>query len=105
MHRPDGFQILVNDRIGGAPALGDIALQAADEPQVGIGIYKDLDVEQLAQGFLGEDQDAVHDDHPLRLHPDGFAGARMGGEVVNRDFYRLQVLEPDNVLDEQVRLQ
>ena len=32
-----------------APALGHVAAQAADQPQVGVGVDVDLEVEQLAQ--------------------------------------------------------
>ena len=47
VHGAHGVQVLLDDRFGGAPALDDVALQAANEAQVGVGVDEDLDVEEL----------------------------------------------------------
>ena len=61
VHRADGQLILLDDRLG-RTAARRVALQAADEANVGIGVHEELDVEQVAQGWLHEDQDALHHD-------------------------------------------
>ena len=61
-------------------------MQPADEAHVGVGVHVKLDVEQFAQFGLGEDQDALDQDHGRWLHAAGLLRARVGGEVVGRDF-------------------
>ena len=46
-------------------ALGDVPLDAPDEPHVRVGVHVDPHVEELAQLRLGVDEDAVHEDHLL----------------------------------------
>ena len=55
------------DVLDGAAALGEVASQAADEAQVGVGVDEDLDVEQLAEHRLGEDQDPLDEHDPAGL--------------------------------------
>ncbi len=59
VHGADGGEVLVDDHLGRPAALGDVALQAADEADVGVGIDKNLDIEQLAQIRVAKDQDAL----------------------------------------------
>ena len=48
VHRADGGQILADDALGRTPALGHVALEPADEAQIGVRIHVDLHVEDVA---------------------------------------------------------
>src|SRR6202000_3140931 len=54
MHRPHGRVILLAHLLKRAPALLEIAANAAKDAQVGVGVDEDLDVEQLAHALLDE---------------------------------------------------
>ena len=69
VHGPDGRQVLVDDAGRRAAAIGDVALEAPDEADVGIGVDVDLEVEQLAQAGLEEHEDALDDDDRTRTPP------------------------------------
>jgi len=101
MHRADGGHVLVDDRICRPTALGDVALQTADEADVRVGIHEELNIKQLAQGWLGKEQDAFDEDDAARLDRLRPLGAAVGGEVIDRHFYRLAVFQLYDVLDEQ----
>ena len=60
-----------------------------DEADVGIGVDVDLDVHQLAQRFVGKEQDALEQDDRLRLDAPRLCGARVCGKVVDRNLDRL----------------
>ena len=105
VHGADGGQVLVDDRLGGATALGDVALQAADEADIGIRIDEDLDIEQLAQLGFGKDQDAFHQDDRLWLDADGLRGARVGLEIVDRQVNLTVFLELSDMGYQQAGIQ
>ena len=48
VHRLDGGQVLVEDFVERAAALRDVAPDAANEPDVGVGVDEDFHVAQLA---------------------------------------------------------
>ena len=101
VHGADGGEVLVDDHFGGAAALFDVALEAADEADVGIGVDEDLDIEQGAQFGVAEDEDALD-------HDDGFGrdaldavGAGVGLEVVDGQVDGLPGFELEDVADEE----
>ena len=49
MRGPHGSEVLGDDRLLRSAPLMDVALEAADEPDVGIGVDKDLQVHVLAK--------------------------------------------------------
>ena len=81
-------EILIDDRLDRPAAIGDVALQPADEARVGVGVHEHFDVHQPAQFSVGEDEDAFDDDGAARRG--GFARrlALEAGEVVDRQFDR-----------------
>src|SRR3990170_2549601 len=105
VHRTHRHLILLDDRGDRPPALLDVALQPADEAHVGIGIDEDLDVEQFAQAPLGEDQNALHQDHQLRFDVARQVGAGVGGEIVDRDLDRLPPAQRFQMVDQQLGLE
>lgn len=102
MHGADGGEVLLDDGLGSAPAFGDVAMQAADEAQVGVGVYEDFDVKQLAEADFAEDEDAFDDDDPVGLNGDGAGRAGVGGEVVNGEFDGVSLAELLDMVDQQV---
>src|SRR5690625_4269820 len=64
VHRLDRVQVLVLDRLQGPPAVDDIAFDPSQQAHIGVGVDEELDVEQSADPRLGEDEDALDDDHP-----------------------------------------
>ncbi len=69
MRRPDGGEVLLDDALGGAAALGHVPLQPPDQAHVGIGVDEHLEVEALAQRRLPQHEDPL-DDHDLRRADD-----------------------------------
>ena len=67
VHRPHRRVVLVAHRLEGAAALLDVAADAADDADVGVGVDEDLDVDLLAQRGLDEHEDALDDDHARGL--------------------------------------
>ncbi len=96
VHRLDGVQVLIDYRVHRPAALGDVALQPANEPRVGVGVDEHLDVHQFAQRRVGEDEDAFDDDGPARMDGFGDRLARVQREVVDG---RLDGPPPAQVLD------
>jgi len=62
VHGLHGAQILLDHRVHRPPALGHVAAEPPNEPHVVVGVDEHLDVEQPAEGGVGEDEDAFHDD-------------------------------------------
>ena len=77
-------EVLLDHRIHRAAALGDVALQATDEPGVVVGVDEHLDVHLGAERGVGEDQDALDDDRAARRDGLGAVRADVTGEVVER---------------------
>ena len=105
VHRPDRRVVLVSHGLEAAAALLEVTANAADQPDIGIGIDEDLDVHLLAQHRLGEHEDALHDHHARRLHPPRRRRTGVGGEVVDRDVDRLTVAQGTQMHREQVALE
>jgi len=86
-------------------ALGDVALQAADEPRVGVGVDEELDVHQRAQRRVRIDQQPFDDDGAARLAAKRGGAAGVAGEVVFGRIDRAPVLQLADVVDEQIGLE
>ena len=59
VHRLDGSEVLVEDFVERAAALGHVAANAADEADVGVGVDEDLHVAEIAHTRVSEQEDAV----------------------------------------------
>lgn len=105
VHGAHGGEVLFDDRFLGAPALVDVALQAADEAEIGVGVDKDAHVHLLAQIFITKDEDAFDEDHAGWLQCDLFAAARVGGKVVDWNLYSVAVAQLGQMLDQQRRVE
>ena len=69
-----------------AAARVDVALDAADQPDVGVGVDEDFHVAQVADALVDEEKNAVDDDDVGGLDSDGFARSQVGDEIVDRLF-------------------
>jgi hypothetical protein len=73
---------LRDDRIHRPSALGDISLQPAQESQIGVGVHKDLDIEEIAQGAVDKYQDPLDENDGTRLDAPQLRPPRMVGKIV-----------------------
>src|SRR3972149_3245438 len=89
MHGSHAGLILLNHTVDRPAALYQIALQPADEADVGIGVDEDFDVEKPAQVGLREHQNPLDQDHRLGLEVAGLARPGMDGEIVDGNIDRL----------------
>ena len=70
VHRAHRGEVLLDHRVDGAAAQLQVALEAADEAHVGLGVDEDLQVEEVAELRLDEEEDALDEHHVARLDPD-----------------------------------
>jgi hypothetical protein len=101
VHRPDRGVVLIAHRGEAAAALLEVAADAAHQPDVGVGVDEDLDVELIADRGLDEDQDALDQNQRRRLDVAGLGPAGVGDEVVDRHVDRVAGLELGQVLGEE----
>src|SRR5262249_43020532 len=102
MHRAHGVGILLDHGLERPPALVNISIQPANEPNIGIGIDKDLQVHQSAQSRVAEDQDSLEDDYRPGLDMGDLGPARMRLVVVDRLLYWLAGFQRFNMIDQQI---
>ena len=73
----------------------------ANQAVVGVGIDKDLDVEHIAQGGVGQDQDALDNYHVGRLYLYGLGLASAREVGIGGHLYGMPLLELLQVVDKQ----
>jgi hypothetical protein len=59
LHSPHCLDVLADDRLERPPALLHVAVDAPDEPQIGLGVDEDLDGQLFDQIGVREDEDAL----------------------------------------------
>ena len=101
MHRLDGGQVLLDHAVQTASALLHVAYQTAQDALVGIGIHKDLVVEQGAQLRLHKGQDAFHDQNRCGLDVLYLVAAVVVGVVVHRAVDGAACLQLLQMVDQQ----
>ena len=94
--------ILLDDRLHGAPALADVTQDASCKAQVGIGIYKDLDIHQITKLLVLENQDAINDDDARGLDYYRIVRTVMLDERIYRVFDRHIALQCANMLHKHI---
>lgn len=98
---PNGFEVLIDDALGGTAAIGDVASEAPNEADVGRGIDEDLKVESLAQYPIPEHEDPVDHDDFLGVNGAGVTAAVVLGVVVDRHLDGRAVGECSHVVVEE----
>ena len=94
-------EVLLDDAVGRAPSMLDVAFQPADESQICVGVDVHLQIEAGAQRWIVQHQDSLDDDHGGRSHRADDLAAVVHGEVVGRGKHRLAGRQPGEVIVEQ----
>ena len=102
VHGPHALLVLADDAVHRAPALHQVAPQAADEAHVGVGVDEQRDVHQLTQLGVGEDEDALEHDDEVLADVAGLVEAAVLGVVVDGLFDRLARQQLAHVAPEQL---
>ena len=105
VHRFDGIGILLDDRLHGTAAVADVAEDTACQTQIGIGIYINLYIHQIAQLLVFEYQYTVDDNDSRRFDEHALVGAVMVDERIYGMLYRDIVLQSAYMLDEHVGIE
>jgi hypothetical protein len=84
VHRLNRRQILLDDLVERSATIVRIALDAADESNVGISIDEHLDVAQFANPVVDEKQNAVDHDYIRRLNACVVATSKVSDEIIFR---------------------
>jgi len=84
MHRLHGREVLLYHVVERASAYMRVALDAPDEPHIGLSIDEHLHIAQLAQPLINEQQNSVDNDHIRRLDARVLARAEVRHEIVFR---------------------
>ena len=101
VHGPHRVEVLAAHRLEGAPAVADVALQAAEDAHVGVGVDEELDVHHPTERVFGQDQDALEEQHRSRGEGIGQHLARVGGVVVDEMGDRTAGLQVTEILHEE----
>ena len=80
---------MIDDVVERAPALLDVAANAADETNVRVGVDEHLDIAQVANAAVREEEYPVDDDHLGGGDADGRRAASVRDEIVLRFIDRL----------------
>mmetsp|Transcript_43711 Transcript_43711/g.137262 ORF Transcript_43711/g.137262 Transcript_43711/m.137262 type:complete len:251 (-) Transcript_43711:387-1139(-) len=105
VHGPHGAEVLVDDTRDVAATLAHVAQEPPDEARVGVGVHKDLNVEQISELVMREDEDPLDEDDRARHHVDGLRLARVRAEVVLRHLDLLTAQQRLDVLEQQLRVE
>ncbi len=71
VHGLDGGEVLGFDGFDGSASFDDVAAQAAQDSDVGVGIDKDFDVAEVPDLGFYEDEDPFEDDNGLGFYDEG----------------------------------
>src|SRR5436853_737028 len=102
VHRPDDGRILADDRFDSTAALVNIAIKAANESNIGVGVDKNLKIHQAPQLRIRENEDAFEYHHRPRLEVNSFRFAETRSVVINRLVYRLTGAQCFEMIDQQL---
>src|SRR5450756_1464846 len=83
VHRPDDIHVLRHHGLDRAAPLARVSQQSADEPDIGVCVDVELDVQQITQGRVLQHKDTLEDDDRLRLDVVGPGLTLIAGVAVN----------------------
>lgn len=89
VHGLDGCEVLAHHAVQSAAAGFDVADDATQNADVGVGVHKDLDVHQVAELLGCKNQDALHNNDGSRINGDRLVAAVVDGVIVDGNFYAL----------------
>src|SRR5450830_99401 len=89
MHRPDDVHVLRHHGLDRTAPLARVPQEAADEPDVGVRVDVELDVQQVTQGRILQYQDTLEDDDGLRFDVVSPRFALIAGVTIHGHIDRL----------------
>ena len=105
VHRLYSTEILGRDRLEAAPTLLDIAQDAANDAHIGVGVHKNLDVEQAQDLGILEDEDALDQQHLSGRDRDRLGRAVVYRKIVDGRLHRPARLKLTDMLHKQVGIE
>ena len=102
VHRLDGGQVLSHHGFQRAASLLHVPQGAAQDAHVGVGLHKDLNVQQIPQGLVLKDQDPLHDYHLGGLDLHRFISTVVDGVIVDGAVNGLAPLQRLQIGDHQL---
>jgi len=93
MHRLNCRQILLDDFIERPAAHVNVALDPADQSDVGIGIHEHFHVAQIADPLVNEEKNSVDDHNVSGLDSGALGPPKVGDEIVFRLLDRIPVAQ------------
>src|SRR5664280_1371634 len=102
MHRPDDVHVLRHHGLDRAAPLARVPQEAADEPDVGIRVDVELDVQQVAQRRVLQHQDTLEDDDGLRFDVVGPELAFIASVTIHGHINRLATGQTLEMFDQQI---
>ena len=104
VHRFDRVEVLLDDALEVATAFDDVPLNAPDDPDVGVGLDVEPQVQHLVYLLVGEREDPLEDDHVRGFDPDRLVGPVVDLEVVGRHLDGLALEQRRELPPEEVPL-
>lgn len=101
VHRANGAQVLLDDGFSGAAALAHIAAHAADEAEIGVGVHKDFNVQEIAKRRIFKDENAFHDQRGARFEVNGRRHTAMLREIIDGPLNSVAFAQGLYMADEQ----
>lgn len=105
VHRAYKFFVLLQHAFQAAFTFDDIAVDAAQQADIVVGIHEQLDVHQLAQLLLAEDQNTVDEDYFTWMYFLRFLAANVFGKIVDGHVYAVAFHQGVDVPDQQLGLE
>ena len=104
VHRFHEGAVMADGLIESPTPLYHIPADDADESLVGIRIHEDLDIHRIAQFRVGEDEDALHDEHLSGMHGNSLLAACAGHVGIGRHRNSLALFQLVDVVHQQREL-
>lgn len=102
VHGAHGGGVLMEDGCGCAASFLCVAFKTTRQADVCVGVDVNFEIEEAAQIGIFKEENAFYNDDGCGWEGRGFGFARMGGEVVDGDFYGMALNQVLQMGDEQV---
>ena len=101
MHRFHEVAVVTDGLVKAASAFNDIAADDSDESFIRVGVNEHLDVQCVTEFWIGEDENAFHNQHFGRVDGNGFRPACTGHVRVSWHGDGLSLFQPVDVFNKQ----
>ena len=104
VHGLDGLLILHKHRFQRPAPLVHIPLDAPAQADIRIRIHENANVHQIPQGFVFENQNALHNNYLGGGNAGGFVAAVVNGEIIHRAIDGLSVAQLIQLIHHKLRV-